>query len=552
VGIVENPVIRGFAPDPCACVGHDGAWYIAVSTFEWYPGVHVYRSTDLAEWKLVAAPLDRPSLLDLRGEPPSAGVWAPALSWADGKYWLCYTDTKSWHGEPRIGSPMRDQYNYLTTAERVDGEWSEPVFLTGGGYDPSLFHDEDGRKYFAYARRDYRFPGERLFEGIMLQEYSAAESKLVGEARAIYRGADLPIDFFLKQQIYEGPYIHKRGRYYYLITAEGGVGSTHATCVSRSESVWGPYEPHPERMPFLTASGSTARLRRAGHGNIFAGPGGRDYVTFLCARPVAGPEGSDLGAKELSPLGRETGIAPIEWKDDWPYLAGESALSSFPPERFEVPGPAATRPAAAERIDFGRLTRLPLELQALRVPFDASWCSPCADRPGFLRLYGRDSPASRFDQSLVARRIRHLGFEAETELEFDPACHMQFAGLILRYDESSFYYLNVTRDDESGDLVLAYMETLAGAFAYSGRVAVLGKGPVRLRATSRAGELSFAFSQGGAPFADCGLAKDLRLLADETAYPIGFTGAFVGIAASDLLGRRTPADFSYLDYRPLG
>jgi xylan 1,4-beta-xylosidase len=99
---------------------------------------------------------------------------APALSWADGKYWLLYTDTKSWHGEPKIGTPLRDQYNYLSTAERVDGEWSEPVFLTGGGYDPSLFHDDDGRrKYFLYIRRDHRFPTERLFEGIMLQEYSS-------------------------------------------------------------------------------------------------------------------------------------------------------------------------------------------------------------------------------------------------------------------------------------------------------------------------------------------------------------------------------------------
>jgi xylan 1,4-beta-xylosidase len=547
VGIARNPVIRGFAPDPSACVGHDGAWYIAVSTFEWYPGVHIYRSEDLALWKLVAAPLDRASLLDLRGEQPSAGVWAPALSWADGKYWLLYTDTKSWHGEPRIGSPMRDQYNYLTTADRVDGDWSEPVFLTGGGYDPSLFHDEDGRKYFVYARRDYRFPGERLFEGIMLQEYSAAESRLIGEARAVYHGANLPIDFFLKQQIFEGPFLHKRGGYYYLVTAEGGVGSTHATCVSRSQSVWGPYEPHPERLPFLTASLSTGRLRRAGHGNIFAGPGGLDYVTFLCARPVSGPEG-----KELSPLGRETGIAPIEWREDWPYLAGESAGLSFPPERFEVPGPTIARAAvASERIDFGRITRLPLELQALRVPFDPSWCSLDRDRPGCLRLYGRDSPASRFDQSLVGRRIRHLSFEAETELEFDPASHMQFAGLMARYDESSFYYLHVTRDDESGERVLAYMETLAGTFSYSGRVAVLGEGSVRLMASSRGGELSFAYSQGGAPFADCGLAKDLRLLADETAYPIGFTGAFVAIAASDMLGRRTPADFRYFDYRAL-
>jgi xylan 1,4-beta-xylosidase len=548
VGIARNPVIRGFAPDPCACVGHDGAWYLAVSTFEWYPGVHIYRSEDLASWRLVAAPLDRASLLDLRGEQPSAGVWAPALSYADGKYWLLYTDSKNWHGEPKIGTLLRDQYNYLTTAERVDGPWSEPIFLTGGGYDPSLFHDEDGRKYFAYARREYRFPGERNFEGIVLQEFSVAEARLVGEAKIVYRGAGLPVDYFIKQQIYEGPHILKRGGWYYLLTAEGGVGSTHATCISRSRGIWGPFESPPDGRPLLTASGSAGRLRRAGHGNVFAGPGGRDYMTFLCARPVPGPE----AGTELSPLGRETGIAPIEWLDGWPRVAGESEGRNRPPDSFEVPGPDLAKASAEEPIRFDRAARMPLELQSLRVPFDASWCSLNEDRPGFLRLYGRDSPASRFDQSLVGRRIRHMSFEAETEFDFEPESHLQFAGLMLRYDEGSFYYLNVTRRTERGERVLAYMETLSGSFSYVGCLAILDESsPVRIRATCRRCSVSFSSAVGDGSFVDCGLSKDLRLLSDETAYPIGFTGAFVAIASSDMLGRRTPADFRYFDYRAL-
>jgi Beta-xylosidase len=555
MAIVENPVIRGFAPDPSACVGGDGAWYIAVSTFEWYPGVHIYRSTDLARWELVAAPLDRLTLLDMRGEQPSAGIWAPSLSYADGKYWLLYTDSKNWHGEPKVGTLLRDQYNYLTTAARIEGPWSEPTFLTGGGYDPTLFHDEDGRKYFAYARRDFRYPGKRNFEGIMLQEYDAAAGALVGEARDIYHGADLPIDFFIKQQIFEGPSFHKRELWYYLVTAEGGVGSTHATCISRSRNLWGPYERHPERLPFLTALGAAGNLRRAGHSTIFTGPGGRDYITFLCSRPLPGPEGS----RECSPLGRETGIAPIEWRDGWPYLAGESAGGSAPPDRFEVPGaaPPGAAPPGEEaapdggvgRIDFGRITRLPLELQALRRPVTDFWCSLNRDRPGFLRLYGRDSPSSRFEQSLLGRRIWHFDFEAETELEFYPESHLQFAGLMLRYDENSFYYLIVTLDTGSGERVLAYMEVVDGAFSYIGRITSLRMGPVRLRATCRGARIGFAYSQEGESFVDCGLAKELRALSDESAYPIGFTGAFAAIAASDMLGRKAPADFSYFAYR---
>jgi xylan 1,4-beta-xylosidase len=304
---------------------------------------------------------------------------------------------------------------------------------------------------------------------------------------------------------------------------------------------------HPERKPFLTALGSNGRLKRAGHGNIFTGPDGRDYITFLCARPLRSPEEE---GKELSPLGRETGIAPVEWRNDWPYLSGASE-GNIPPDCFEIPGAKASNRPIAERYEFGQLKRLPLELQSLRVPIDESWCSLSKDRPLFLRLYGRDSPASRFDQSLLARRVRHLSFSVETELEFYPRSHLQFAGLMARYDENSFYYLIVTHDDETDDLVLSYIETLRGDYSYIHRLATLANSPVVLKLESKECRLGFSFSQLNRAFQDCGIQKDLRFLSDENAYPIGFTGAFVGIAASDMLGQRTPADFSYFEYRAL-
>ncbi|MGF6640365.1 family 43 glycosylhydrolase [Paraburkholderia sp. MM6662-R1] len=92
---IQNPVLRGFNPDPCVCRGKD-AWHIAVSTFEWYPGVLIYESKDFVNWELKATPLDRLSQLNLIGEQPSGGIWAPALSYHDGLYWLVYTDTKAW------------------------------------------------------------------------------------------------------------------------------------------------------------------------------------------------------------------------------------------------------------------------------------------------------------------------------------------------------------------------------------------------------------------------------------------------------------------------
>ena len=143
-------------------------FYIAVSTFEWFPGVVIYHSTDMVNWRQVARPLNRVELLDMKGNPDSGGVWAPQLSYADGKFYLIFSDVKV------TGGIYKDVTNYLTTCETIDGEWSDPVFMNQSGFDPSLFHDEDGRKWFVNMVWDHR-NGKHNFGGIVLQEYNPDE-----------------------------------------------------------------------------------------------------------------------------------------------------------------------------------------------------------------------------------------------------------------------------------------------------------------------------------------------------------------------------------------
>ena len=166
---IKNPILRGFNPDPSICRVDDD-YYIAVSTFEWFPGVQIYHSRDLENWQLVARPLNRANLLDMRGEPDSCGVWAPCLTHADGLFWLCYTDVRRFDGN------FKDTHNYLTTCATIDGHWSDPVYLNSSGFDPSLFHDDDGRKWYTNMVWDHR-PDRTFFQGIVLQEYSAAEAR---------------------------------------------------------------------------------------------------------------------------------------------------------------------------------------------------------------------------------------------------------------------------------------------------------------------------------------------------------------------------------------
>lgn len=136
------PILPGFHPDPSIVrVGND--YYIAVSTFEWYLGVQIYHSLDLVNWALVSRPLNRAALLDMTGCPDSCGIWTPCLSYADGLFYLIYTNVKRFDGN------FKDWPNDLTTCATIDGEWSDPVYLNSSGFDQSLFHDDDGSKWLA-------------------------------------------------------------------------------------------------------------------------------------------------------------------------------------------------------------------------------------------------------------------------------------------------------------------------------------------------------------------------------------------------------------------
>ena len=167
----------------------------------------------------------RPAQLDLHGNPRSGGVWAPCLSYADGLFYLVYTDVKAW------GHGFADTHNYLVTAQRIEGPWSDPMYLNSSGFDPSLFHDNDGRKWVVNMVWDHR-PGRNPFGGVVLQELSLPERRLIGVPRAIFQGSELGCT--------EGPHLYKRRDHYYLMVAEGGTGYSHAVTLARSKLLQGP------------------------------------------------------------------------------------------------------------------------------------------------------------------------------------------------------------------------------------------------------------------------------------------------------------------------
>lgn len=230
MNMITNPILTGFNPDPSICrVGDD--FYIATSTFDWFPGVQIHHSRDLVHWHLLTRPLTRVSQLNMKGNPDSCGVWAPNLTYKDGMFYLVYTDVKRFDGR------WKDTHNYLVTATEIDGEWSDPIYLNSSGFDPSLFHDEDGRAWVPNLLVDHR--KGKFFGGIVLQEYSYREHRLIGEVYYIFPGTALGVT--------EGPVLFKCNGWYYLITAEGNEPQVQIEAPDLPVCRW---EALPERCDF--------------------------------------------------------------------------------------------------------------------------------------------------------------------------------------------------------------------------------------------------------------------------------------------------------------
>ncbi len=525
---ITNPILTGFNPDPSIVrVGDD--YYIATSTFEWYPGVQIHHSRDLVHWQLVGRPLSRPSQLNMLGDPDSCGIWAPCLTHADGLFHLIYTDVKRYG---RMGASFRDFHNYLVTSATSDGPWSDPIYLNSSGFDPSLFHDDDGRKYLVNMVWDHR-PGKNRFGGIVLQEYSPGARALVGERHTIFGGT--PLGFT------EAPHLYKRDGFYYLIVAEGGTGWGHAVTMARSRTLVGPYELHPDTYIMSARHRPDVPLQRAGHADLVDTQQGETYMVFLCGRPIAN--------RGRCTLGRETAIAKMRWDaDGWLRTADGQGVPAV-----DVPAPALEAhpfaPAAArETFD---APHLPIDFQWLRSPWPEELFSLTA-RPGHLRLYGRESIGSLFKQSLVARRQQAHCYTAITTMDFDPLHFQQMAGLVCYYNSAKFHYLYVTRDEEHGRhvRVMSCIPDAVVTDQFSPPIPV-SDGPIELRAEVDNERLRFGYRIGAGAWHWVPQQFDASVLSDEATTPgaPNFTGAFVGMACQDLAGTTRPADFDWFEYR---
>jgi xylan 1,4-beta-xylosidase len=268
---------------------------------------------------------------------------------------------------------------------------------------------------------------------------------------------------------------------------------------------------------------------------------GETYIVYLCGRP--------LPNRGRCVLGRETAIQKMEWSaDGWLRTADGGGVPQLSVPAPALPAHPFTAPAAREEFDS---PVLPMDFQWLRTPYPERLWS-LTERPGFLRLYGRETLGSQFEQALVARRQQAFCFTATTRMEFQPQHFQQAAGLILYYHATKFHYLFLTEDETIGRhlRIMSCLTDVGDSFSTPIPLAE-ETGDIELRMDVDFERLLFAYRLPGQTWQPLPQVFDASIVSDEAGPPTlpNFTGAFAGVCCQDGEGTRKPADFDYFEYR---
>jgi len=545
--MIHNPILPGFNPDP-AIIRKGDDYYLATSSFEWFPGIPIHHSKDLTNWKMIDYALKTKKHIDLTCLPPSKGVWAPCLTWceADKLFYLLYSNV---YNSNRL---QFDVDNFLIHSDDIHGPWSDPVYVNSSGFDASLFHDDDGKKWIVNQERDSR-PGHEMMRPIILQEYDPFSEKLVGKPVRLTYGAT-------KRGFTEAPHIYRHGGFYYLMTAEGGTGYGHCVALLRAKEIIGPYESCPHN-PVITSCTEEFAMRseisylmadlynpeeviqKAGHGSLVETQSGEWYIAHLCGRPIM--------PQKRCVLGRETAIQQVEWTNEgWLRMTdGTNIAKEFVPEPKMPEGNATEQQGDENPRDDFDTPELDLRFNTPRSEITPDWASLTA-RPGFLRLRGRESLTSNHQPSLIARRLTAFNATITAKMEFDSDCYFQRAGIACYYEPFNFYSIYKTWSEELGSPVinisgLINKDYVCGDNSYA---VVEKNAPLFLRAEIRTARLQFSFSVDGIEFKNLGPVFDMTALSDEAVKYGEFTGTFVGMFAQDSHTRERCADFGYFEY----
>ncbi len=500
----KNPIIPGFHPDPSICrAGED--YYLVNSSFEFFPGVPLFHSRDLVHWEQLGHVLTRRSQLELDGCRTSGGIYAPTIRYYNGRFYMTTTNVSS-------GG------NFYVWTDDINSEWSDPVWISQKGIDPSFFFDDDGTVYFASTFYD------EGGQGIGQCTIDINTGKMLAETRLIWRGTG--------GKCPEGPHLYKRNGMYYLMIAEGGTEYGHMETIARSPSPWGPFESCPNN-PILTHRDTDIApeiFQGLGHADIVDTPDGHSFVVFHGIRTTQ---------FMLHHLGRETMIAPLVWEaEGWPVINGGSMiLPRMQVQNMPEPFLSEVSPLR-DNFEGGSLAKT---WSFLRNPDMDRYL--LAQRQGFLGLTaGEDTLDDCGSPTFIGRRQQHFNVRVQTLIDYAPDSENDRAGLTVFHTNEHHYDLMVTRRH---DARVAVLRKRAGdMITESDPVILPEQGDILLRIDSTSVEYSFYAGTDEQKLREVGKGRT-QLLSSECMI-CTFTGCFMGLAVQ---GSGT-AWFDFFDYEP--
>ncbi len=504
-----SPILQGCYPDPSITrKGED--YYLVNSSFSMFPGVPIFTSKDLVNWKQVGHVLDRPSQLKVEKSGVSHGIYAPDIKYNKHNDTFYMITTQFAGG---IG-------NMVVKTKDPSKGWSEVQKLNFDGIDPSIFFDDDGKAYIVHndapPKGTEQYNGHRV---IKIWEYDLEKDQVVaGSDKIIVNGG---VDLSQKPIWIEGPHIYKKNGKYYLMCAEGGTGGNHSEVIFMSDSPKGPYVPAGNN-PILTQryfpKDRKEKVDWAGHADLVETPDGQYYGVFLAIRP---------NEKNRVNKGRETFILPVDWSGKYPVF--QNGLVPMKP-KLKLPEGVQNHNGQNGFFPNGNFTYAD---KLTDKNLDYRWIAMRGPRESFITVTKNGVKVNPFETNIKAlapvsalfHRLQHESFETSVTLDFKPKSEKELAGITCYQSETFNYVFGITKKGKDFYIVLERTEKGESKLIASEKIS-LSK-PVKLQVIANKDEHSFNYSLDGKSYKNLGGPVSGDILSTDVAG--GFTGSLIGL-----------------------
>lgn len=503
------PILQGCYPDPSITRKGDD-YYLVNSSFSMFPGVPIFTSKDLVNWKQLGHVLDRPSQLKVEKSGVSQGIYAPDIKYNKHNDTFYMITTQIAGG---IGNMV------VKTKDPAKG-WSEVQKLNFDGIDPSIFFDDDGKAYIVHndapPKGTEQYNGHRV---IKMWDYDLEKDQIVaGSDKIIVNGG---VDLSQKPIWIEGPHLYKKNGKYYLMCAEGGTGGNHSEVIFMSDSLKGPFVPA-KNNPILTQryfpKDRKDKVDWAGHADLVESPDGTYYGVFLAIRP---------NVNNRVNSGRETFILPVDWSGTYPVF--QNGLVPMKP-KLKLPEGVKNQTGQAGFFPNGNFT---YSDKLTDKSLDYRWIAMRGPRENFISTSKNGVKINPFETNIKALapisalfyRLQHEDFETSVMLDFKPKSEKELAGITCYQGERFNYVFGITKKDKDYYIVLERTEKGESKLIASEKIS-LSKS-VRLQVIGEKDEHHFNYSLDGKNFKNLGGPVSGDILSTDVAG--GFTGSLIGL-----------------------